>query len=248
MSLADRIDRAEPGPWRDCLVAYRDADAAHKELCARDMPLHERYYDLKLDPKVIEEFHPELSTAVARIEASGVALVGLRGSLPNARDAAFFGKAAVLGAAPVRDGEPTWVRLMRDLHALREWRADRLDGIDVNLAPFLLQPVGRGSPPGLTAPAFQAWAKAHGAKPREVLARVSELAGAGLIPGVSHDHERCPLPVAVNPARLEALAAREDPETLAGEVRFAAEVLPAGAFPVPEEALAALAAASSPRP
>jgi hypothetical protein len=245
-SLQEMVADAEPGVWKDALDALLEGTAAHERVCADNSDAYNRYYDVPEHARDALVGH--LAPAVATIEASAVGLSALRDRLPAARDAAFAEKAAQLGGVPPVEGEPVWIRLMRDLHALREWRSGHLDGVDVHLPPFLLRRLSAGEKPMMFDHAFKAWAAAAGLKREAVRSEVVEVAAAGLLPGVADAPERAGHRLAVDPRVLEARVERLGSDAVLAETRLAAEVLPQASFPVPEEVVSYLEGAGAPRP
>ena len=253
--IRDLIERAEPGAWRDALESLAAGRDAHEALWARSRAAYDTFYDTP--ERLRAHLDPEVAEAVAAVEASAAGPSRLWDALPLARDVSFAEKAARLGAEPRRAGEPDWVRLLRDLHALRAWRVAHLDGVDVHLPPFLLRKPERGSNPSMFDRAFLAWGKAAGVKVDPLRARIVALAKAGLIPAVEaipgiamadripHAYPGRPDPAV---ARLAALVESEGAGPLLAELAAAAETLPATDFPVPSEAIAALEAQTGPRP
>lgn len=245
MTLMEMADRAEPGVWRDAVLDLIEGTAAHERLFAANAAAYNRYYDAPEHARNALVGH--LASAVQIVEASVVSLSALRDRLPEARDQAFAGKAAQLGAEPAVDGEPVWIRLMRDLHALREWRREHLDGVDVHLPPFLLRRLPAGEKPMMFDQAFKAWAAAAGLKRDAVRAEVVEVAAAGLLPGVADAPERAGHRLDVDPRVLAARVERMGSDAVLAEARLAAEVLPQASFPVPEEVVSYLEGAGAPR-
>ncbi len=236
---------AGPGPWRDALDAYAVADAAHRTLFARLAPHYEAYYDAP--ERTRPDLDPVLAESVRRIEESVAKVSAAREGIYPARDLAFATEAARLGGLPRVDGEPDWVRLMRDLHALRLWRRERLDGIDVHLAPFALNLPEKGrKEPSMLDGALQAWSKAAGVPLKGLRARLAALRDAGLVPGVASGPGDGGS--AASERTLGRLVLAEGADALLAEVGHAATVLPEDAFPVPHEAMDALAAMTGPRP
>lgn len=242
------LEASRPGPWRDALTAFRDAAAAHAALCERLMPDHEAYYDTP--ERMRGDLHPRFEESVRALERSVVARSAARDAMPAARDESFAAEASRLGSLPKVEGEPSWVRLLRDLHSLREWRTRHLDGIDVHLPPILVQRPDRDAKaPSMLERAVSAWAKAARIPAKATRDRIAELSGAGLIPGVSAVTPKGEtLPYDVPARALAALAGREEPSALLAETEAAADVLPPECFPVPREAMEALAAMSGPAP
>jgi hypothetical protein len=146
------------------------------------------------------------------------------------------------------EGEPVWIRRMRDLHALREWRSGNLDGVDVHLPSFLLRRLSAGEKPMMFDYAFKAWAAAAGLKREAVRAEVVEVAAAGLLPGVADAPERAGHRLAVDPRVLEARVQRLGSDAVLAETRLAAEVLPQASFPIPEDVVRHLEGGNAPRP
>ncbi|MGU3402167.1 hypothetical protein [Methylobacterium brachiatum] len=245
-SLQELADRAEPGPWKDTLVHALEAEAIHRDLWKASEKEYNRFYDT---PEHLREaLDGEIVKVVDSIEWSVVSLRETRDGLPGARDAAFSAKAAELGAAPAVDGEPVWIRLMRDLQALRVWRHAHLDGIDVQLAQFVLREPSRKDP-GMFDRALQAWSKSGGLKVGDVRADVLEIARAGLLPGIVPDPSTYAYEVPGDHATtLADLVGRRGVDAVLAEVRLAGEILPAEAFPVPEEAIRQLEGGTPPRP
>lgn len=245
-SLQEMAANAEPGVWKDALDALLEGTAAHDRVCAANTKAYNSYYDVPENARDALVGH--LAPAVAAMEASSVALGALRDRLPSARDEAFAEKAARLGAAPAVEREPVWIRLMRDLQTLREWRREHLDGVDVHLPPFLLRTLHTGEKPGMLDHAFKAWASAAGLKREGVRAEVVQVAGAGLLPGVSYAPEPARYTLDVDPRVLEARIERMGSDAVLAEARLAAEVLPQASFPVPEEVVRHLEGGGAPRP
>ncbi len=240
------LEASQPGPWREALTAFRDAAAAHAALCERLMPDHEAYY---VTPERLRaNLDPRLAESVRSLEESSVAMSAARDAMPAARDESFAAEAARLGGLPMVAGEPSWVRLLRDLQSLREWRTRHLDGIDVHLPPILLQrPDREAKAPSMLDRAVTAWAKAAGVPAKAMRARVAELSAAGLLPGASHVTPKGePSPYEVPADALAALAGREDASGLLAEVEAAADALPPECFPVPREAMDVLRTMSTP--
>lgn len=245
-SMQELADRAEPGPWKDALVHALEAEAIHRELWKASEKDYNRFYDTP--EHLRENLDGEIVKVVDSLEWSVASLRETRDGLPGARDAAFSAKAAELGAAPAVDGEPVWIRLMRDLQALRVWRHAHLDGIDVQLPQFVMREPSRKDP-GMFDRALQAWAKAAGLKVGDVRADVIEIARAGLLPGIVSDPATYAYEVpGDHAAALADLVGRRGVDAVLAEVRLAGEVLPAGAFPMPEEAIRLLEGRTSPRP
>lgn len=97
--------------------------------------------------------------------------------------------------------------------------------------------------------ALQAWSKAAGLKVGNVRAEVLEIAQAGLLPGIVADPATYAYEVpGDHAAALADLVERRGVEEILAQVRLAGEVLPAEAFPVPEDSIRRLEGAASPRP
>lgn len=245
-SLQELAARAEPGPWKDTLVHALEAEAIHKDLWKASEAAYNRYYDTPEHRR--DALVGDLLPIVSSIEASVVSLGKVRDGLPAARDEAFAAKASDLGAAPAVEGEPVWIRLMRDLQALREWRLAHLDGLDVQLPQFVLREPSKKEP-GMFDRALQAWAKAAGLKVGPVREEVLEIAQAGLLPGIVPDPANYAYEVPGDHASaLVDLAERKGADEVLAQVRLAGEVLPVEAFPVPEDAIRLLEGGGAPRP
>ena len=246
MTLQELAARAEPGAWKDAVDALIEGTKRHEAVFAANSEAYNRYYDVP--ERARDAIVGHLAPAVRAIEESAASLSALRDRLPEARDHAFAGKAAQFGAEPTVEGEPVWIRLMRDLHALREWRREHLDGVDVHLPPFLLRKLTAGEKPMMFDHAFKAWAAAAGLKREAVRAEVVEVATAGLLPGVADAPERAGHRLDVDPRVLAARVERMGSDAVLAEARLAAEVLPQASFPVPEEVVSHLEGAGGPRP
>ncbi len=246
MPLEEYAARAEPGPWKDAVDALIEGTKTHEAVYTENAEAYGRYYDVPEHARDALVGH--LASAVRTVEVSAVSLSALRDRLPEARDQAFSGKAAQLGAEPAVEGEPVWIRLMRDLHALREWRREHLDGVDVHLPPFLLRRLPAGEKPMMFDHAFKAWAAAAGLKRDAVRAEVVEVATAGLLPGVADAPERAGHRLDVDPRVLAARVERMGSDAVLAEARLAAELLPQASFPVPEGVVSYLEGTGAPRP
>jgi hypothetical protein len=245
-SMQELADRAEPGTWKDTLVHVLEAEAIHKALWKACEADYNRFYGTP--EHLRESLGTEIVKVVDSLEWSVSSLQATRDGLYGARNDAFVAKAAELGTAPAVDGEPSWIRLMRDLQALREWRHAHLDGIDVQLPQFVMREPSRKEP-GMFDRAFQAWSKAAGLKVGNVRAEVLEIAQAGLLPGIVADPATYAYEVpGDHVAALADLVERRGVDAVLAEVLLAGEVLPAGAFPMPEEAIRLLEGRTSPRP
>lgn len=245
-TLQELAAAAEPGPWKDALDALLEGTAAHERVFDANAAAFNRYYDTPEPFRDAQVGH--LKPAVHAIEASGVSLSLLRDRLPAVRDAALAEKAAQLGAESAIEGEPVWIRLMRDLHALREWRLAHLDGVDVHLPPFILRKLPAGEKPMMFDHAFKAWASAAGLKREAVRAEVVEVAAAGLLPGVADAPERAGHRIDVDSQVLAARVERMGADAVLAEARLAAEVLPQASFPISEDVVRYLEGGNAPRP
>jgi hypothetical protein len=246
LSMQELAARADAGPWKDSLDRALEAEARHQALWKASEAAYNRYYDT---PEHLRDaLAGDLLPIVSSIEASAVSLSEVRDRLPTARDEAFAAKAADLGTAPAVEGEPVWIRLMRDLQALREWRQAHLDGLDVQLPQFVRRDPSKKEP-GMFDRALQAWAKAAGLKVGPVRSEVLEIALAGLLPGIVPDPATYAYEVPGDHASaLADLVERKGADEILAQVRLAGEVLPAEAFPVPEDAIRQLEGAGAPRP
>ncbi len=245
-SMQELADRAEPGTWKDTLVHVLEAEAIHKALWKACEADYNRFYETP--EHLRESLGSEIVKVVDSLEWSVSSLQETRDGLYGARNDAFVAKAAELGAAPAVDGEPSWIRLMRDLQTLREWRQAHLDGIDVQLPQFVMREPSRKDP-GMFDRALQGWSKAAGLKVGGVRAEVLEIAQAGLLPGIVPDPAFYAYEVSGDhAAALADLVARRGVDEVLAQVRLAGEVLPAASFPVPEEAVRLLEGGAAPRP
>jgi hypothetical protein len=246
LSMQELAARAEAGPWKDSLDHALQAEARHQALWKASEAAYNRYYDTPERQR--DALVGDLLPIVSAIEASVVSLSEVRDGLPAARDQAFAAKAADLGAAPTVESEPVWIRLMRDLQALREWRQAHLDGLDVQLPQFVLREPSKKEP-GMFDRALQAWAEAAGLKVGPVRKEVLEMAHAGLLPGIVPDPATYAYEVPGDHASaLAELVERRGADEILAHVRLAGEVLPVETFPVPEDAIRKLEGAGSPRP
>jgi hypothetical protein len=245
-TLQELAARAEPGPWKDALVHVIEAEAIHRDLWKACEADYNRFYET---PEHLRgTLGDEIVKVVDSIDWSVSSLQKTRDGIHCVRNDAFVSKAADLGSAPPVDGEPVWIRLMRDLQALREWRHAHLDGIDVQLAQFVMREPSRKDP-GMFDRALQGWSKAAGLKVGNVRAEVLEIAQAGLLPGIVSDPATYAYEVpGDHAAALADLVERRGVEEILAHVRLAGEVLPAEAFPVPEDAIRRLEGGTSPRP
>ena len=246
-SLDGYLAASVPGPWQDALKALSNARGAARGLRERHRREYDAYYGT---PESIRpHLDPSYAEAVRLVEDAGVASAAAMDRVHEARDLALVEEAGRLGTLPRREGEPDWVRLLRDLHALREWRVAHVDGVDVHLPPFLLRPKEKGPAP-LFEKVLKAWAKGAGVQAKDVVDRLWELGRAGLVPGVTDSPEPTAY-VLWSPdpdADFGRLVENEDSAALLTEVEAAAGALPEASFPVPRDRMDALAALAGPRP
>ncbi|WP_408902931.1 hypothetical protein [Methylobacterium radiotolerans] len=245
-TLQELAARAEPGPWKDALVHVIEAEAIHRDLWKACEADYNRFYET---PEHLRgTLGGEIVKVVDSLEWSVSSLQKTRDGIYGVRNDAFVSKAADLGAAPPVDGEPVWIRLMRDLQTIREWRYAHLDGIDVQLAQFVMREPSRKEP-GMFDRALQGWSKAAGSKVADIRAEVLEIARAGLLPGIVADPATYAYEVpGDHEAALADLVERRGVDEILAQVRLAGEVLPTDAFPVPEDAIRQLEGGTSLRP
>ena len=122
-------------------------------------------------PIEAQAFFPQQAESVRSIQTAAAEIAAERGRLPIVREAVMDEKIRQLALASAQSGLPLGERIADDFSAFREWRKDKLDGVDCDMFSLIDQRNLSVSPRGERRPLFDAlfvsWAKTAGIPVKE---------------------------------------------------------------------------------